>query len=37
MDYYNKYNPDHYIQKGYLDINENVGFLCIRCFKMFWI
>ena len=29
-DYYNKYNPDHYIQKGYLDINENVGFLCIR-------
>ena len=35
-DYYNKYNPDNYIKRGYLDIKDNIGFLyhrdALRCF-----
>ena len=26
-DYYNKYDPDIHIKRGYLDIKDNVGFL----------
>tara|TARA_Y100001970_G_scaffold9482_1_gene11107 strand:- start:3044 stop:3913 length:870 start_codon:yes stop_codon:yes gene_type:complete len=29
-DYYNKYNPEVYIKRGYLDIKDNVSFLYIR-------
>jgi len=28
--FYNKYNPEKYINKGYLDINDNVSFLYVR-------
>ncbi len=35
-DYYNQYNPDTYIKRGYLDIKDNIGFLyhrdALRCF-----
>ena len=35
-DYYNKYNPDIYIKRGYLDVKDNVSFLyhrdALRCF-----
>jgi hypothetical protein len=29
-DYYNKYDPEVYIKRGYLDIKDNVSFLYIR-------
>lgn len=29
-DYYNKYNPENFIKRGYLDVQDNIGFLYIK-------